>query len=265
MINPRSLPYARVYLSRLSPHELPHNALKQYHNYTAKRKNRESTVSESTVANETGLTVQHPPVRYSFASGESDCQHTGVNAFVASGDANAKCLTDQSPFDQYSYRVGGMEKAAFSAMNVLEESCDTGVHAYHLPSNYSCTTEENDCVLSRKSSVTSVKDSSVTVSVQSAALNDLCLTSCEVHTKPGEVQPCRRNSVSSTTSSHSTGSSKGKKLIVSLRPVTWDRPRRVAGELVGLTSQNDVGCNDVMIFPGTKARRNLSETNLVGN
>lgn len=245
MIDPRNLPYARVYLSRLTPRELPHNALEQYHNYVAKRKSSDPMHIEAKKPKTSGMSVQHVPVHYSFLSGESDPIDADVNTLPVAKDTSVTCIIAQSLPGSYSPIpiVDNHLQSSANALNVAKETTGTGLSS-HAPSvSYSNVMGVNDHLYTGANSLTEIKDTSVTaVSVQSPP-------NTEVDTKT--ALQCRRNSVGSTSSSHSSSLSRERELTasVSLSPVTWDRPRRTSRQLDNCKLENEAECS----HPGTKS------------
>ena len=267
MIDPRNMPCARVCLSRLSPRELPPNALEQYHTYAAKRKSSDPTLCEATVTNATGMSVQHSPVHYSFVSGVNEDQDTSVNSLSESEDASVSSLTTHGLPVNYLYfpAVGSHQESDLNVLNVTKETIGTGMDADR-PVNYSFVQGGNEHVFSGLNALVNAKDT-VAVPVPSTHVNYSCLATDEVDTiEQVNMRPSRRNSVVSITSSHSSGASKGKELIASVRlcPVPWDSPRCISRQLVNCkrgkrgTECIDKTAADDSTSSGAKCASNLS-------
>lgn len=237
MIDPRNMPCARVCLSRLSPRELPPNALEQYHTYAAKRKSCDPALCEATVTNATGMSVQHSPVHYSFVSGVSEDQDTNVNSPSESEGTSVSSVTTHGLPVDYLYfpAVGSHQESDLNVLKVTKETIGTGMDADQ-PVNYSFLQGGNEHVFSGLNALVNSKDTVVTaVTVPSTHATYSCLATDEVDTiEPVNMRPSRRNSVVSIRSSHSSGASKGKELIASVRlcPVPGESPRCFSRQLV---------------------------------
>ena len=280
MIDPRNMPCARVCLSRLSPRELPPNALEQYHTYAAKRKSSDPTLCETRVTNAAGVSVQHPPVHYSFVSGVSDHQLTSVNSLNVSKDTNISSVTSLGLPVNYLHLPAGdsHQESDVNVLNPTKETIGTGMYAHPLV-NFPCVTGVNEHAFSSLNSLVNTKDTVVTaVPVPSTPVVYSCLSTDEVDTiEPINMRSSRRNSVVSTTSSHSSSISKAKELGASVRlsPVSkTDSPRYLSRQLANWkpgkrgTECIDETVADDFTFSGTKCTSNLSyfmTTDLVSN
>lgn len=267
MIDPRSMPCARVCLSRLSPTELPPNALEQYHTYAAKRKSSDSTLCKAIVTNATSMSVQHSPVHFSFVSVVSEGQDTCVNSPSESEDTSVSSMTTHGLPVNYLYvpAVDSNQEIDLNVLNVTKETIGTGMYA-DPPVNHSFVQGGNEHVFSGLNALVDAKDT-VAVPVSSTPANYSCLATDEVDTiEPVNMRPSRRNSVVSITSSHSSCISKSKELIASVRlcPVPWDSPRCLSRQLInckpgkGGTECIDKTVADDSTSSGTKCTSNLS-------
>lgn len=140
MIDPRNMPRVRVCIARMPPHELPHNALKQYHNYAAKRKAGDSTPNEIGETQLNGIAV-HLPVDFSFVSAKNGHEHKCHRSRCTS------CTrTTSNTFSVSDFYVPLQDKcqAIFNFLNASNGNVHTTPNVSHLSGNTSIVTQEND-------------------------------------------------------------------------------------------------------------------------
>lgn len=216
MIDPRNMPCARVCLSRLSPMELPPNALEQYHNFTTKRKS--SMTSHNEVKDVTGVGMSsQSPIDFSCVPGMSDHGH-----------------------------------ASAASLNVAKDTGGTDMSSQHLPDknpNGTGTSASNYLFMPIESDV-DAKPVNVTINTLSTS---------------------RRNSVVSSSSRHSSGSSKSKlNASVCLTPITWERPVYTPRRYMPATEQLDYSeimsdITDGSTLSGTDSCSYFMRNDLVSN
>ena len=257
MLDPRNMPYARVCLSRLSPRELPPNALQQYHNYVAKRKSSDPTLIEAKELNGTGISVQHPAVSYSFVSGVSDHVKTDANTPNTANDISVTKTSSQSaPVSYFDLPENNHHlKNGVDSLNVAKETIGTQCPFV----NYSCVTQ----VLDHQCTSDTSSHNMVRETIETAMPVQLVPTSCvmnnKVDLKAVHVQPHRRNSATSLSSSDS--SLNGRELIahVRLSPVIWDSPRNTNRQYVNHKPKGEEESSDEIMSDVTD-EHTLSET-----
>lgn len=167
MMDQRKMLCTSVCLTKLSPKELPRNALKQYHSYVKKRKSSMTTTDRTKSSLEISIPSQSP------FSEEHSHVHTTAASVNANNNTNGADMSDK-----------------------------------HVPTN----------------------DATVTCTItQSPPLDLPCLPEVSGHNLKPVISKSsvtdRRNSVASSSSSHSSRLSPGKKLTASvfLSPITWDK------------------------------------------
>ena len=140
MIDPRNMPCVRVCIARMSPHELPHNALKQYHNYAAKRKAGDSAPNEIVETRLNGI-ARHLPVDFSFVSAKNGHEHKCDRSRCTS----CTCTTSNT-FSVSDFYVPLQDKcqAIFNFLNASNGNVHTTPNVSHLSGNTSILTQEND-------------------------------------------------------------------------------------------------------------------------
>lgn len=140
MIDPRNMPHVRVCIARMSPHELPHNALKQYHNYAAKRKAGDSPPSEIGETLVNGIAM-HLPRDFSFVSAKNGHEHT----CDCSRYASCTC-TSSNTFSVSDFYVPLQDKcqAILNFLNASNGSVHTTPNISHLSGNTSTVTQGNE-------------------------------------------------------------------------------------------------------------------------
>lgn len=251
MIDPRNLPHARVFLARMSPSELPLNALKQYHNYAAKRKSSGPVISETKETDDVGVSGDHPPAHFSLELTKGANKHT-VNSKDTSKESTFSCTTSSK------LRMGNLlvpliplSSASYNPHHPENNSFVTQVHVNH------ASDEENGLSADKDISVSADSNGSQSANYSWHRIG-------EVDTTPGYVRSSRTNSVSSTTSSHSRSISKGKEQIPSVRltPIVLFNPLgRLLKPLNSCKSKTDEGLNKTTTSKSTvlgKSRRNSS-------
>lgn len=204
MIDPRNLPHARVCLLRLSTRDLPPNALQQYHKYAAKRKRSDPALIEAKELNRSTISVKQPTASYSI--GANNRLHTGVNRSNVDQDIFLTRTSFQT-FPKQTNTPHVLGDSQHNATETAREQPPTAYSSYRTDaSGWSTDSHLDKC-----------KDKNIAgVLIQPLDVEHVLKIK-------GNVLPCRRNSVRSTSSS---GSSKGRELSASVRlsPVTWSGP-----------------------------------------
>ena len=205
MIDPRNMPHARVCIARMSPHELPHNALKQYHNYAAKRKASYSAPNEigETLVNGIGI---HHPIDFSFVSAKNGHERTSD----CSKCTSCACTTSNTfPVNDFYVPVQEKSQYIFNFLNASNGNVHTTPNISHLPVNTSTMTQGNDMSDAvngfcdhKDTSVSSDSNDSPEASYSRTAIGGF-------DTQPNKAE-CGRHSVFSIISSHHSVVSNGK-------------------------------------------------------
>lgn len=140
MIDPRNMPRVRVCIARMSPHELPHNALKQYHNYAAKRKAGDSAPNEIGQTRLNGIAM-HLPIDFSFVSAKNGHEHT----CDCSRYTSCTCTTSNTyPISEFYVPLQDKCQAIFNFLNASNGNVHTTPNVSHLPVSTSTVTKGND-------------------------------------------------------------------------------------------------------------------------
>ena len=208
MIDPRNLPHARVCLLRLSTRDLPPNALQQYHKYAAKRKRSDPALIEAKELNRSTISVKQPTASYSI--GANNNLDTGVNRSNVVQDIFLTRTSSLTPHTSHVLEDSQHVTCGLTNNATAKKAGEQQPTAY---SSYMTDVSG----WSTDSHLDKCKGKNIAgVLVQPLDVKHVLKIK-------GNVLPCRRNSVRSTSSS---GSSKGRELSASVRlsPVTWSGP-----------------------------------------